>query len=509
MRTSVNKSALSGRVAIVSLVLLLWAGDAAAQIQQAWALHNDNGIPNGQHQALRMQLGTDGDIYICGFSQNANSNLDYAVLKYSPSGNLLWTARLDTTNNPQALPKAFALDPANDSVVTGSAGTVSFDGAGNQRWFAPYAGNGVACDTASNTFVTGFGTNFNTVKLNAGGSNLWQTTYKDVGPTVGEAVIADTNGNVYVAGSDVYMYYSNGEFGGYYAGMLVVKFSPNGAQQWTAGAIGNSTGATVAGMQVGVSNNIYVSGHLFPLENENAFFVLCLNQAGGAVWDASNPTDNLSSQPRGIALVGPNDVLVTGQDASAPNCAYATYRISTNGAYEWGSYYPHKPTFSNPSSAINIPTAIASDKSGIAYVTGYSPTSATSNDIVTIAYDTNGKQLWLERYDGPAHGDDEGNAICVDTNGNVYVAGYDTPIGGGTEMVLIKYSPVTVQHEANGDFQLEAQGAPSEPFDIQASTNLATWLDLGDFAADTNGLLQFTDTNAGLYPSRFYQAIPR
>jgi hypothetical protein len=75
-------------------------------------------------------------------------------------------------------------------------------------------------------------------------------------------------------------------------------------------------------------------------------------------------------------------------------------------------------------------------------------------------------------------------------------------------MVLIKYSSVTVQHEANGNFQLQAQGAASEPFDIQASTNLSSWQDLGDFDADTNGLLQFTATNASQYAARFFLAIP-
>jgi hypothetical protein len=67
-------------------------------------------------------------------------------------------------------------------------------------------------------------------------------------------------------------------------------------------------------------------------------------------------------------------------------------------------------------------------------------------------------------------------------------------------MVLIKYSPVAVKHEANGNFQLQAQGSASEPFDIQATTNLSSWQDLGDFDADTN---------ASQHDSRFYLAIPQ
>src|SRR5581483_3040292 len=186
-----------------------------------------------------------------------------------------------------------------------------------------------------------------------------------------------------------------------------------------------------------------------------------------------------------------------------PDTAYGTYGLSDSGKYTWSDVYPPS------SSTHDFGSAVALTDAGVSYVTGTAQMANTSNDIVTIAYDTNGKQLWLQRYDGPAHGDDEGNAICVDTNGNVYVAGYDTPIGGGAEMVLIKYSPVIAQHEANGNFQLEAQGAANEPFDIRATTNLSTWQDLGLFDAATNGLLQFTDTNASPYNSRFYLAIPQ
>jgi hypothetical protein len=152
---------------------------------------------------------------------------------------------------------------------------------------------------------------------------------------------------------------------------------------------------------------------------------------------------------------------------------------------------------------------VAGDTSNNAYVTGYSPDANGTNDIVTIAYDTNGKQLWLQRYSGAANAGAVGNAIAVDNNGNIYVAGYENVSGGGTEMVLIKYSPVTLQHQTNGNFLLQAQGAAGEPFDIQASTNLQSWLDLGTNNADTNGLLQYLDTNAPLYPWRFYIAIPQ
>jgi hypothetical protein len=142
------------------------------------------------------------------------------------------------------------------------------------------------------------------------------------------------------------------------------------------------------------------------------------------------------------------------------------------------------------------------------YVTGESSIANTPYDIATLKLDSNGNQLWVQRYSGPGLGN-AGNAIAVDNSANVYVAGYETETNGFTSMILIKYSPVTLQKQSNGNVILHAYGSPGETFDVQASTNLQTWIDLGDAIADTNGLVQFADTNAPSFNNRFYYTIPQ
>ena len=152
---------------------------------------------------------------------------------------------------------------------------------------------------------------------------------------------------------------------------------------------------------------------------------------------------------------------------------------------------------------------IAVDSVNNCYVTGYSSGTNSGNDIVTIKYDPNGNQVWLQRYHGPGNGDDAGNAIAVDHSGNVYVTGYEATAAGGTEIVVIKYSPVTLQRRTNGTVLLQAQGSPGESFDFQGSTDLMNWLDLGSVLADSNGVAQFQDTNASNYNQRFYVTSPQ
>ncbi len=66
--------------------------------------------------------------------------------------------------------------------------------------------------------------------------------------------------------------------------------------------------------------------------------------------------------------------------------------------------------------------------------------------------------------------------------------------------MTIKHTPLTEQRHTDGTVILQAQGSPGECFDIPASQDLLNWLDLGNVQADTNGLMQFNDTNAPNYP---------
>jgi hypothetical protein len=56
---------------------------------------------------------------------------------------------------------------------------------------------------------------------------------------------------------------------------------------------------------------------------------------------------------------------------------------------------------------------------------------------------------------------------------------------------------------------VQAQGSPGENFTIQASADLQSWLDLGNAMADSNGLMQFDDTNASNFNARFYATSPQ
>jgi len=489
----------AGLSCLVFLGLFAVNSICSAQIQQAWVARYNNGITNGTNQAVKMALDTNGNIYVTGFSQNTNGNFGYATIKYAPNGNQVWVARYDSTNYTGAHPTGLSLDHQSNTVVTGSAVTVKYDCNGNQLWALPYNGAGVALDSSNNVCITGVASNYTTIKFSSAGSNLWTQTFKSAGPCGAQTINISSSNDIYVCGYEFYSYIPFS----HYVHATTIKYDTLGSPLWMVSA-GQGTQGYVNIPEAQLDN----VGNFYFLFNSDlgAYKTYAYSGAGDVLWGVGSPTSNTGNVGCGVALGNSNNIMVTGKihDNFDNDSSYGTYKINTNGAYVWTNLYPQAPT------TTNVATAIALDQRNNVYVTGYSPGTNSGNDIVTIKYDNNGNQIWLERYNGPGNGDDEGNAIAVDANGNVYVAGYETTAAGGTEMVVIKYAPGPfLKKEANGSFLLQAVGAAGENFDFQASTNLVNWQDLGTNTADSNGLVQFLDTNAPLYPYRFYQTNPQ
>jgi len=117
------------------------------------------------------------------------------------------------------------------------------------------------------------------------------------------------------------------------------------------------------------------------------------------------------------------NVYVTGHSGQFGTKAdYTTFKYKPSGELQWIALY------NGPANSEDRATALAVDKSGNVYVTGY---SAASNiyphhdyDYVTIKYDSSGVQQWVARYDGPGYFDDQATAIALDDFGNVFVTGF-------------------------------------------------------------------------------------
>jgi hypothetical protein len=78
------------------------------------------------------------------------------------------------------------------------------------------------------------------------------------------------------------------------------------------------------------------------------------------------------------------------------------------------------------------------------------------------------------------------------------------------EIVLTNMIPniISVVNGPNGSVTLSLGGAPGDTYVLETTTNLlppATWLPMATNTLGTNGVWQFTDTDAAIFPQRFYR----
>jgi uncharacterized delta-60 repeat protein len=97
--------------------------------------------------------------------------------------------------------------------------------------------------------------------------------------------------------------------------------------------------------------------------------------------------------------------------------------------------------YDGPAHADDEASAMKIDSDGNVYVTGTSAGIGTGMDYLTIKYSPEGDRLWVRRYDGPAHGADSTHALALDSDGNVYVTGESLGVGTEMDYATIKYDP--------------------------------------------------------------------
>ncbi|NWF50274.1 MAG: SBBP repeat-containing protein [Ignavibacteriaceae bacterium] len=254
--------------------------------------------------------------------------------------------------------------------------TVKYDSAGVFQWSASFDGannsdapNDIAVDDAGNVYVTGESEAANgfsdavTIKYTASGSQDWAAFFN--GPANKEdwanSLTIDDSGNVYVAGLSM--------VSGFFPNYLTLKYNASGVQQWVSYYNGPANSFDEANdIAVDSDHNVYVTG----------------GSSGG---------------------------FSAGND-------FATVKYNISGIQQWASRY------NGTANLEDFALSLVLDNAGNLFVTGTSMNTGTVSDIVTIKYMvSNGNQEWVNVFDGPLNGQDEGKKVLLDGNGSIYVTG--------------------------------------------------------------------------------------
>jgi len=454
---------------------------------QLW-VRRYNGPGNGNDEARAIALDSSGNVYVTGLSMGSGTQLDYATIKYDPSGVQLWAATYDGPGNGNDEARAIALDSSGNVYVTGqSAGsgtgddyaTIKYDGlTGNPLWPAAARYDGpaslddlawaIALDSGGNVYVTGGSDDgvtsgdYATVKYNgATGNQLWAARYN--GPANGYdeawAIALDSSGNVFITGESTGI--------GTSTDYVTVGYDPAGNQFWVARYDGPANGSDMAhAIAVDSGGSIYVTGGSEGSGSSHDYATIkYYNPAPSQLWERryngpANGRDGMwypyAAYP--IAVDPAGNVHVTGESTgSGTGLDYATIKYDTAGTQLW---VPEARCDNWPVSGNDGATAITVDSSGNVYVTGYSTNAAGNYDYATMKYGPSGNQLWAAapRYDGTGSWLDVATAIAVDPAGNVYVTGFSWGGATGFDYATIKYNSAgTQQWVARYDYSWDSK----------------------------------------------------
>jgi hypothetical protein len=185
----------------------------------------------------------------------------------------------------------------------------------------------------------------------------------------------------------------------------------------------------VAGQSAGIPSSPYVCDGV----------TLKYSSSGVPLWtNRYHGPGTGSDHNHALAVDVGGNVIVTGESSGLSTRAdLATIEYSSVGVPLWTNRY--EGVYDD---AVN---ALAADRSGNVFVTGYRTDACTLRfDCLTVAFSSGGIPLWSDIYNGAGDNDDSGNAIATDGSGNVFVTGYSRGTNGLADPLAIKYSTTPV-----------------------------------------------------------------
>jgi uncharacterized delta-60 repeat protein len=389
-------------IAIGGILLLHLTG---AHCAQEWVQHYDGGSGNDAAMAVATDAG--GNVFVTGLSFTSNRS-DTVTIKYSPAGIPLWTNRFNESAYGNNTPHGLAVDPDGNVVVAASC-------------------------TSTNGFY-----DYATIKYSNAGVPLWTNQYN--GPGNGDDTLAGLaigkGGTVFVTGASAasntgYPYYDSRNFD-----CATVAYSSGGVPLWTNRYDGPGKSDDFAtAIAVDTNGNVLVTGQSGMTGGTNDIVTLEYSATGVPLWTNRYPAVNIEGNyPYAIASDQDGNVFVTGHAASATYFDYVTLKYSSAGVPLWTNSY------AGTRAGVDEAKAIAVDRQGNAFVTGYSAGINNAWGYLTIKYSPGGTALWTNEYSAMTNGSDDATAIALDGSGNVIVTGNSLGNGTSDDIVTIVYS---------------------------------------------------------------------
>ncbi|MBK6773371.1 MAG: SBBP repeat-containing protein [Ignavibacteria bacterium] len=399
-----------------------------------WTSRYNNPAMNDDDEAISLTTDDMGNVYVTGFSKGNGTFKDYLTVKYSPSGNELWTARYNGTGNDDDIAVSVEVTNSGNVIVSGTS----------------------VGDLTSEDYLT--------IMYNSNGAEQWTARYNydlvdDI--EIAKSMTVDGFGNVYVTGFS-YGLSKNEDY-------AVVKYNSAGTEQWVARYNGPSDSYDIStDIITDISGNVYVTGYSYDNVSLEDYATIKYNSSGEQQWVSKyNGASGKFDIANSITTDNAGNVFVTGYSYDVNSSEdYATVKYNSAGGQQWVSLY------NGTGNDFDIATSIKSDVNGNVYVAGYSYGSGTQEDFATVKYNSNGDQQWAEIFNGDADSSDIAASLAIDQSGNIYTSGYSYVTSSGFDFITIKYSQTVGVNQISGNLPEKFLLEQNYPNPFNPNTNI-------------------------------------
>jgi len=252
----------------------------------------------------------------------------------------------------------------------------------------------------------------------------WVAKFKDSVYSEFRSITTDIYGNSYVSGYQLNQQINMSNY-------LTIKYNPSGILQWVRTYKGPDT-IPQGGSDIVLKNisdnfgNIYVTGYSMNISPNEDIVTIKYNSDGDSIWVRRfNGKNNSPDYPKDMVIDKYSNVYITGVTRGATSDDYLTLKYDSSGNLLWNAVYTNG----------DVPNAIALDCSGNVYVTGES--SSFFTEYLTVKYNSSGVLKWVRTHGSER--DAEGTSIAVDKTGNIYLTGFITFSNGSSDYSTLKY----------------------------------------------------------------------
>ncbi|UCE38629.1 MAG: PKD domain-containing protein [Thermoplasmata archaeon] len=405
----------------------------------------------GDHRDWAEDLVTDssGNVYVTG--KSIISNYDYLTVAYDQTGNEIWAVRYSYSPSSNDMAYAIDIDESLERIYVtgwsdGDYATVAYTFSGNEVWDRRYGGTGngndiakdIIIDSNGNIYVTGesygAGTEYDyaTLAYQPNGDLLWSSLPQGAAIYDGSAHSCDY-AHAITCDSSGNVYVTGASFTDIWHTLdfATVSYDSQGTQRWAMRYDNGLNYDEPCDIAFDETlDRVYITGW-----SNSDYITIAYNSMGAQLWTATYTGLGSLDRPYALAVDDSlGNIYVTGKSYNGASWDYATVAYDSNGNELWDARYGGGCAY-----------AIAIGLYGNVYVTGGSDEGYGNGlDYATVAYDSSGNELWVERYAGPGTDPDnvdEAYAIAVDSDGDVYVTGasFNSEAAKERDYVTIKY----------------------------------------------------------------------